>query len=91
MDASSQWSGRRDGVLPSLNVAVEAPTLAKEESCIAPAKVVFGFISIICVDCMGDPTSINYGVDYIELGLAYPDVHTDLNQGFNGKRSNELQ
>jgi hypothetical protein len=47
MDANPQWSESRDGVLSSLNVAIEALNLAKEVSSITPAKAVFGSVSII--------------------------------------------
>jgi len=73
-----QRPGHRGGVPSSLNMTVEAPHTA-------PAKVVPGFIRVICVDCIRDSTLINYGVDYIEFGLAYPDIGTDLNRGLNGK------
>ena len=34
----------RDGALASLNVAIEALDLAKEISCIAPARALFGLV-----------------------------------------------
>jgi len=37
----------RDGTLSSLNVAIEALDLAKEISCIAPARALFGFAAIL--------------------------------------------
>jgi len=39
--------GRRDGVLSTLNVAIEAMNLAKEISSITPAKAVFGSVSVL--------------------------------------------
>jgi hypothetical protein len=45
MDPGSQR--RRDGVLSSLNVAIEAMNLAKEVSSMTPAKAVFGSVSIL--------------------------------------------
>ena len=47
MDPDAQQQGRRDVVLSSLNVAIEALNLAKEISSITPAKVVFGSVSVI--------------------------------------------
>ena len=45
MDPEAQR--RRDGALSSLNVAIEAINLAKEISSIAPAKAVFGSVSVV--------------------------------------------
>jgi len=49
MDANSQRPRpkRRDSALPMLNAAIEAMNLAKEVSCMTPAKAVFGSASII--------------------------------------------
>jgi hypothetical protein len=38
---------RRDGALPSLNVAIEAMNLAKEALSMTPAKAAFGSVSIL--------------------------------------------
>jgi len=38
---------RRDGVLSTLNVAIEAMNLAKEISSVTPAKAVFGSVSVL--------------------------------------------
>jgi len=46
MDANSQRP-KGDGVLSSLNVAIEALNLAKEVSVIAPAKAAFGSVSVL--------------------------------------------
>jgi len=46
MATVSQPNGR-DGVHSSLNVAIDALNLAKEVSSIAPAKAVFGTVSIL--------------------------------------------
>ena len=45
MDRKSRKS--RDGVLTSLNVAIEAMNLAKEISSMTPAKAVFGSVSVV--------------------------------------------
>ena len=47
MYASAQRQKRREIVLSSLNVAIEASNLAKEFCTITPAKPVFGSFSII--------------------------------------------
>ena len=47
MDPNPTQPKRRDNVLSSLNVTIEALSLAKEVSSITPAKAVFGSVSII--------------------------------------------
>ena len=47
MPANAQRQERRDTVLSSLNVAIEASDLAKEFCSITPAKPVFGSLSVI--------------------------------------------
>ena len=47
MDAKTQRTKGRDGVLSILDVAIEALTLAKEVSSITPAKAVFGTVSAL--------------------------------------------
>jgi len=47
MATGSQQSNGRDGVYSSLNVAIDALNLAKEVSSIAPAKAVFGTVSVL--------------------------------------------
>ena len=47
MDPDAQRQTRRDFVLSSLNVAIEASNLAKEFCSITPAKPVFGSFSVI--------------------------------------------
>ena len=47
MDANSQQPKERDGTLSSLNVAIDALNLVKEISGIAPAKAVFGSVSVL--------------------------------------------
>ena len=42
MEARSQRPKRQDGFFSALNVAIEALDLAKEISCVSPAKAVFG-------------------------------------------------
>ena len=47
MDTKSRQRKRGDGVLSSLNAAIEALNLAKEISSIAPAKAAFGSVSVV--------------------------------------------
>ena len=47
MHASAQRQKRRETVLSSLNVAIEASNLAKEFCSITPAKPVFACFSVI--------------------------------------------
>jgi len=47
MGPESQQPKRRDGVLSSLTMAVEALNLAKEVSAITPAKAVFGSVGTL--------------------------------------------
>ena len=47
MDPAAQRQKRRDLILSSLNVAIEASNLAKDLCSITPAKPVFGTFSVI--------------------------------------------
>jgi hypothetical protein len=47
MDPDAQRQKRREFVLSSLNVAIEASNLAKEFCSITPAKPVFGSFSVV--------------------------------------------
>ena len=47
MESNDQRKRRRDVVISSLNVAIEASNLAKEFCNITPAKPVFGSFSVI--------------------------------------------
>ena len=47
MDTKSKRPKERDGILSSLNVAIEAVNLAKEVSSVTPAKAAFGSVSIL--------------------------------------------
>ena len=47
MTTKPQRQKRRDGVLSSLNAAIEAINLAKEVSSVTPAKAVFGTASVL--------------------------------------------
>ena len=45
METNPRRKRRRDNSLSSLNVAIETLNLAKDISCITPAKAVFGTVS----------------------------------------------
>jgi len=47
METRSQRVKAREGVISALNAAIEAMNIAKEVSCIAPAKAVFGAVFVI--------------------------------------------
>lgn len=47
MNTDARRQKRRDKILSSLNVAIEALDLAEKISCIVPAKAVFGSASLI--------------------------------------------
>jgi len=47
MAANSQRPRRQDGVLSTLNVAIDVLNLAKEVSSVTPAKAVFGSVSVL--------------------------------------------
>ena len=106
MNANTQRQKRRDTVLSSLNVAIEASNLAKEFCNITPAKPVFGSFSVILtmirvnlstssvlIDCrlIGSiQDSMANEASCVELGLACADVCTALSRGLNGKLPKEL-
>jgi len=47
MAAKPQRLKERDGILSSLNLAIEAMNLAKEVTSVTPAKAVFGTVSVL--------------------------------------------
>ena len=104
MEAKPQPPKGRGRALSSLNLAIEAMNLAKEVSCVTPAKAVFGSVSILLTMirvCFPSSTTGCYMFtccqesmlnksDYIELGLACADVCKALDRGMNGRRAEEL-
>ena len=104
MDTKSQRMKGPDGFLSALNLAIEGLNLAKETSGIAPAKAVFGSVSIllvmikVCVptahvfqllvNCVQD--SMADGTEYVELGLACAGVCKALDRGMNGRQADQL-
>ena len=94
----------RESTISELDAAIEALNLAKDASGIAPAKAVFGSVSVILAtirvgflpvfltDCRlkcTQDTMVNQA-DYVELGLACADVCNALDRGLNGKGFNDL-
>jgi len=49
MEVESQRPKGKEGTISALNTVIEALNLAKEVSSIAPAKAVFGSVSVILV------------------------------------------
>ena len=47
MDANSGREKWQDGILSSLNAAIEAMNLAKELASVTPAKAVFGSVGVL--------------------------------------------
>ena len=105
MDAKSRRPKGRDGVLSSLNVAIEALNLAKEISSVTPAKAVFGSVGVLLVIVRVGSLSLHVGqprahstwqdsmanrIDHVELGLACADVCRALDRGMNGRRADQL-
>ena len=94
----------RNGVLSSLNVAIEATNLAKEISSITPAKAVFGSVNVLltmirvrsllsaigCSKFTHNQDSMTNELDYVELGLSCAKICAALDRGMNGKRLDEL-
>ena len=104
MKAGSQRSKGREGDISELNTAIDALNLAKDASGIAPAKAVFGsvtiilatirvsFLPVLLTDCSLKCTQdkLISREDCVELGLACSDVCTALDRGLKGKRLNDL-
>ena len=104
MDKDSRRQQRKDNVLSSLNVAIEALNLTKEVLSITPAKAVCGSVSVILAMIRVrlsliyvDRCGLNHGqdsmineTDYVELGLACADICTALGRGMDGKKLDDL-
>ena len=103
MDTESQRPKERGGVLSSLNVAIDATNLAKEISSIAPAKAVFGTVSVLltmvrvrllpvigCSKLTRSQDSMANELDYVELGLSCAKICGALDRGLGGRRLEEL-
>ena len=101
----SQRSKRQDGILSSLNTAIDAMNIAKDVMGMTPAKAAFGTVSVLLtmikvsfprfhagrllVDVRTQDSMINEA-DYVDLGLACADVCGALNRGMDGRRVDEL-
>jgi hypothetical protein len=106
MDSDTRRQKRRDAIISSLNVALEASNLAKEICSITPAKAAFGSFSVILTMIkVGVPTlpvlidcrliesiqeSMTNETDCVELGLACAEVCTALSRGLDGKLLKDL-
>ena len=105
MTDKSQLLKGRDGVLTSLNVAIDGLNLVKELSSVTPAKAVFGSVAILLAmirvsfflsrdemfraDIQRQDSMANEA-DYVELGLSCADICRALERGMNGKALNDL-
>ena len=63
----------REGSLSSLNVAIEALNLAKEISCISPAKAVLGSVTVLLT--MTRECHLTLSCDYELRVYIYPGLH----------------
>jgi hypothetical protein len=98
MDPASERPKGRDGALSALNVAIEGLNLAKEISSVAPAKAVFGSVSVLLVMIKVSILTVRVGrllinlsqdsmtnrMDYVELALACAGVCRALDRGMSG-------
>lgn len=94
----------QDGVLSALNVAIEGLNLAKEISGIAPAKALFGSVSVLLVMIRVSflpalvcwplanwiQDSIANRIDYVELALVCAGVCKALDRGMNGRQADRF-
>ena len=103
-DESQQPEGR-DGVLSSLNTAIDGLNLAKELSSITPAKAVFGSVAIlITMIRVGFPLACGETFrahisrqdtmaneqDYVDLGLSCADICKALERGMGEKKLDDF-
>ena len=103
MDKPGQPNGQ-NGVLSSLNMAIDGLNFAKELSSVTPAKAVFGSVVIILTMIRvgfyfsvtrrsrftHNKDSMANDADYVELGLYCADICRALERGMDGKKLNEL-
>ncbi|KAF9791220.1 hypothetical protein BJ322DRAFT_436311 [Thelephora terrestris] len=106
MATNPQQPKERDGVVTTLNVFIEAFTLAKEISSITPAKAVFGSAAVILttikVRCFLFHATASLRLafviqeffanqqDYVELGQNCVEICCVLDRGTKGKEAEHL-
>jgi hypothetical protein len=106
MATNPQQPKERDGVVTTLNVFIEAFTLAKEISSITPAKAVFGSAAVILttikVRCFLFRATASLRLafviqeffanqqDYVGLGQNCVEICCVLDQGTKGKEAEHL-
>ena len=102
-DKSQRPKGRRDGVLSTLNLAIDGLNLAKEVVSVAPAKAAFGTVAILLMMIRvslppamrrrrltrRQDTMVNEQ-DYVELGLFCADICKALKRGMGEKKLDDL-
>ncbi|KAF9791217.1 hypothetical protein BJ322DRAFT_435798 [Thelephora terrestris] len=87
MATNPQQPRERDGVVTTLNVFIEAFTLAKEISSITPAKAVFGSAAVILTTIKEFFANQQ---DYIDLGQNCVEICCVLDRGTKGKGTEQL-
>ena len=103
-DKSQPTKGPGDGVLSTLNIAIDGLNLAKEVASISPAKAVFGTVAILltmirvssfspavryCRLTYRQDTMVNKQ-DYIKLGLFCAGICKTLERGIGEKKLDDL-
>ena len=94
----------QDGVLSTLNVAIDGLNLAKEVASITPAKAAFGSVAILLAMVRVSPSSPAMGYprlthlqdtmandqDYVDLVLSCADICKALERGMGRKKLDDL-
>ena len=104
MVSDPQRQKGRDSTLSRLNLAIDALSLAKDISTIAPAQATFSsvcalltilrvFVLLFCADGLPTHTFQDFIAneeEYVELGLHCADICKAIDRGMNGKRLDDL-
>ena len=77
MKTQSRQPKRRDGVLSSLNTAIDAMNIAKDVMEIAPAKAAFGIVGVI-------PNMIRVGFHWVHIVRLLEVTYTGLDSKRRG-------
>ena len=106
MATESKPPNGRDGVLPTLNMAIAALNLANDGTSVVPVKNAFtsarvllatikvGFLPArvgrLLTSNWCVQDSVAFKLDYVDLGLTCADVCEALRRGTDGKQTNQL-